>query len=105
VPEGCRRVFKELPSPRSRNCPPRRQLALPPVELTLFQPALRLWQGRFFDRALRTVKEYQETVEYIHWNPLRWGLLKRPEDWKWSSAHEYTFPAAPGGSAPAALAD
>jgi putative transposase len=52
----------------------------------------RLWQGRFFDRALRTVKEYQETVEYLHLNPLRRGLVKRPEDWKWSSVHEYAFP-------------
>jgi putative transposase len=55
----------------------------------------RLWQGRFFDRALRTVKEYQETVEYIHLNPPRRGLVKRPEDWKWSSVHEYAFPARP----------
>jgi len=69
----------------------------------------RLWQGRFFDpaplplnifvagrrRALRTVKEYQETVEYLHLNPLRRALVKRPEDWKWSSVHEYAFPAVP----------
>ena len=48
-----------------------------------------LWQGRFFDRALRTVKEYLETVEYIHMNPVRRELVKRPEDWKWSSVHEY----------------
>jgi hypothetical protein len=26
----------------------------------------RLWQGRFFDGALRTVKEHRETVEYLH---------------------------------------
>jgi hypothetical protein len=45
--------------------------------------------------SLRTVKEYQETVEYIHLNPLRRGLVKRPEDWKWSSVHEYAFPARP----------
>jgi len=48
-----------------------------------------LWQGRFFDRALRTVKEYHKKVEYIHWNPVRRGLVKRPEEWKWSSAVEY----------------
>ncbi len=48
-----------------------------------------LWQGRFFDHALRTVKEYMETVEYIHWNPVRRGLVKRPEEWRWSSAAEY----------------
>jgi hypothetical protein len=28
-----------------------------------------LWQPRFFDRALRTVKEHNEKVEYIHLNP------------------------------------
>jgi len=48
-----------------------------------------LWQGRFFDRAVRTVKEYPEKVEYIHWNPVRRGLVARGEEWKWSSVHEY----------------
>ena len=49
-----------------------------------------LWQGRFFDRALRTVKEYHETVEYINLNPVRRGLVKRAEEWEWSSVHEYS---------------
>ena len=48
-----------------------------------------LWQERFFDRALRTVKEYHNKVEYIHFNPVRRGLVKRPEEWRWSSAREY----------------
>ena len=48
-----------------------------------------VWQSRFFDRMLRTVKEYRETVEYIHWNPVKAGLATRPEDWEWSSAREY----------------
>ncbi len=48
-----------------------------------------LWQERFFDHALRTVKDYWETVEYIHLNPVRRGLVKRPEQWKWSSFPEY----------------
>ncbi len=48
-----------------------------------------LWPGRFFDRALRTVKEYNETVEYLHRNPVRRGLVGKAEDWKWSSVHEY----------------
>jgi hypothetical protein len=48
-----------------------------------------LWQPRFFDPALRTVEEYNEKVEYIHLNPVRAGLVSRPEDWRWSSYHEY----------------
>ena len=48
-----------------------------------------LWQGRFFERALRTVGEYNEKVEYIHLNPVKAGLVRRPEDWRWSSVNEY----------------
>jgi putative transposase len=49
-----------------------------------------LMQPRFFDRALRTVREYNEKVKYIHLNPVRAGLVSRPEDWRWSSVHDYT---------------
>ncbi|HEY6292841.1 MAG TPA: transposase [Terriglobia bacterium] len=49
-----------------------------------------LWQERFFDHALRTVRNYGETVEYIHLNPVRRGLVKRPAEWKWSSFAEYS---------------
>lgn len=48
-----------------------------------------LWQARFFDRALRTVEEYNEKVEYIHMNPLRAGRVRHPQDWTWSSFNEY----------------
>ena len=49
-----------------------------------------LWQGRFFDRALRTVREYYEKVEHIHLNPVTAALVNRAEDWPWSSVHDYT---------------
>jgi REP-associated tyrosine transposase len=49
-----------------------------------------LWQARFFDRALRSVKEYNDKVEYIHLNPVKAGLVERPEDWPWSSVREYS---------------
>jgi REP element-mobilizing transposase RayT len=46
-----------------------------------------LGQPRFFDRAVRRVKEYYEKVEQIHLNPVRAGLVKRAEEWQWSSVH------------------
>jgi putative transposase len=49
-----------------------------------------LWQGRFFDRALRTVREYNEKVEYIHFNPVKARLVGRVQDWRWSSVNEYS---------------
>jgi hypothetical protein len=36
------------------------------------------------------VKEYNEKGEYIHMNPVRAGLVSRPQDWKWSSFNEYS---------------
>jgi putative transposase len=39
------------------------------------------WQPRFCERALRTVKEYSEKVDYTHFNAVRAGLVNRPEDW------------------------
>ncbi len=48
-----------------------------------------LWQPRFFDRALWTVKEYYEKVEYVYQNPLKAGLVEQPGEWKWSSYHDY----------------
>jgi len=39
----------------------------------------RLLEARFFDRALGTVEEYDEKVQYIHLNPVRAGLPRRPE--------------------------
>jgi REP-associated tyrosine transposase len=63
-----------------------------------------LLQGRFFDRALRTVREYHEKMEYIHLNPVKAGLVARPEDWKWSSVQDYTgtlqAPAGEGSPIP-----
>jgi hypothetical protein len=56
-----------------------------------------LWQPRFpsaglracFDRALRAVKEYNEKVEYLHLNPVRAGLVSRPEDWSRPAGSSY----------------
>jgi hypothetical protein len=36
-----------------------------------------------------TVQEYGEKVEYLYWNPVRPGLVERPEDGPWSSVHDY----------------
>jgi hypothetical protein len=43
------------------------------------------------------LKIIRETIDDIHANPVRRGLVDRPTDWKWSSA------AAHEGSSPAPL--
>ncbi|HUT11932.1 MAG TPA: transposase [Thermoguttaceae bacterium] len=69
----------------------------------------RFWQpGGGYDRNVVEPTTVHSMVEYIHANPVRRGLVARPEDWEWSSARWYaglepvhvqmdrTIPACPG---------
>ena len=50
----------------------------------------RFWQrGGGYDRNLRGDRDVHEKIRYIHDNPVRRGLVARPEDWPWSSAKTY----------------
>lgn len=44
-----------------------------------------LWEPRFFDEIILTVKQYRDTLDYMHLNPVTKGLVSKPEDWAWSS--------------------
>ena len=44
-------------------------------------------KGGGHDRNVFSAEEVEEKLRYIHENPVRAGLVTRPEDWAWSSAH------------------
>ncbi|GMU82034.1 MAG: hypothetical protein AMXMBFR47_19050 [Planctomycetota bacterium] len=47
----------------------------------------RFWQpGGGYDRDLHDPGTIHKTIDYIHANPVRAGLVERPELWRWSSA-------------------
>jgi REP element-mobilizing transposase RayT len=48
-------------------------------------PRKVLWQRRSFDRIIRHRKEWCETLDYIHWNPVTGKFAAHPSDWTWSS--------------------
>lgn len=48
---------------------------------------VRFWQrGGGYDRNITGGDEYNEKIVYIHENPVRRGLVREPEEWRWSSA-------------------
>lgn len=47
------------------------------------------WQKGFFDFTVLTEDKFREKFNYIHFNPLKWGLVKEPEEYKYSSAMAY----------------
>lgn len=44
-----------------------------------------VWQRRFWERALRDDRDLAAHVEYCRTNPVKHGLVERPEDWPYSS--------------------
>jgi REP element-mobilizing transposase RayT len=46
------------------------------------------WQQESFDHWVRDETEFFRIVAYIENNPIKAGLVKRPEEWQWSSAAE-----------------
>jgi putative transposase len=50
----------------------------------------RFWQpGGGFDRNVVDPAAVHPMIHYIHANPVRRGLVAKPEDWHWSSARWY----------------
>jgi len=50
---------------------------------------LALWQRRYWEHRIRNVKEFRQYVDYIHWNPVKHGMVKHVADWPWSTFHRF----------------
>jgi putative transposase len=48
-----------------------------------------VWQRRYWEHTIRDEKDLSIHVEYIHYNPVKHGLVNRVADWQWSSFHRY----------------
>ena len=47
------------------------------------------WQRRFWEHMIRDNQDFINHVEYIHYNPVKHGLVTSPKDWQYSSFHRY----------------
>ncbi|MFH0853413.1 MAG: transposase [bacterium] len=48
------------------------------------------WQSSFYDHIIRNERDFNNHVNYIHFNPVKHGYANKPEDWPWSSYHTFT---------------
>jgi putative transposase len=49
----------------------------------------KFWESRFDDEVLRNQKMFYVKLNYVHNNPVKAGLVRKPEDYKYSSARNY----------------
>lgn len=47
------------------------------------------WQRRFWEHLIQDEADYENHIDYIHYNPVKHGLVDEMEDWEWSSFHRY----------------
>jgi putative transposase len=45
----------------------------------------QFWQARFYDLNVYTERKKREKLDYLHGNPVTRKLVRRPQDWPWSS--------------------
>jgi putative transposase len=47
------------------------------------------WQARYYDFNVWSREKRIEKLRYLHRNPVKRGLVEKPEDWPWSSFRHY----------------
>ena len=48
-----------------------------------------IWQEDFYEHCIRNRKDYEEKLNYIHYNPVRAGFVDEPGDFQYSSFRNY----------------
>ena len=48
-----------------------------------------IWQRRFWEHTIRDEADYEKHCDYIHYNPVKHGLVSTPSDWRYSSFAEF----------------
>jgi putative transposase len=52
-------------------------------------PREKFWQDRYYDSNVHGEQARCEVIRYIHRNPVKRGLVAKPEEWPWSSFRHY----------------
>lgn len=48
-----------------------------------------LWQNRYWEHTIKNEIDLETHIDYIHYNPVKHGLVKNPVDWPYSSFHSF----------------
>ncbi len=48
-----------------------------------------LWQRRYWEHQIRDDLDFERHMDYLHFNPVKHGLVQRVADWPYSSFHRH----------------
>jgi len=49
----------------------------------------QLWQRRFWEHTIRNETDFERHADYVHYNPVKHGLVSEVRGWRHSSFHRY----------------
>lgn len=49
----------------------------------------RIWQRRYWEHIIRDEMDLQRHLDYLHWNPVKHGYVKRVIEWPHSTFHRF----------------
>jgi putative transposase len=44
-----------------------------------------VWQRRYYEHAIRDEDDWRRHMDYLHYNPVKHGLVRSVAEWPWSS--------------------
>ena len=59
--------------------------------LNKIQSKHQIWQEGVHPQIIESYEVAMQKIEYIHYNPVKKGLVEKPEYWKYSSASNYEY--------------
>ncbi len=48
-----------------------------------------VWQPKFWEHTIESAEDFERHFDYIHYNPVKHGLVRFPREWRWSSFRRY----------------
>lgn len=48
-----------------------------------------IWQRRFWEHTIKDDDDLARHIDYIHFNPVKHGLVTEVDEWQWSSFHRF----------------
>jgi putative transposase len=66
-----------------------RRQRVPTESIATEEARTRLWQRRFWEHQIRDERDLARHIDYIHYNPVKHGLVTTVDDWPWSTYHRF----------------
>lgn len=83
------KVIGTIKSYFSKNCDPKYYHFLLQSQSRIEQNYKPVWQKRFYEHMVRDEKDFKLRLEYIHFNPVKHGLVRNAKDWEYSSFSKF----------------